>query len=220
MLLWKHTIPFCEKRNVYLHFVCDAPHLMKIAGQTPCTIYPCTECHHFFSQMNFIRRKAMTSKSRCNPADFAEIKDRYLSDVDSDCGRDHSWTSAQLRQNRHSFGSSVPLDDGSASTKWVEINGNGRKQQITSVFSVALLLLIFLPVQLIYKVKTSCCHPPFDFPNGWHVTHSPWRWSIGDNGAVYWRDRPSTWYPRMQQGTNLSSTLRSLVQYSYIPPCP
>ena len=56
--------------------------------------------------------------------------------------------------------------------KRVEMTGIDDKQQITAVFCGS-LTGDFLPVQLIYKGKTSLYHPKFKFPSGWHVTHSP-----------------------------------------------
>ena len=35
----------------------------------------------------------------------------------------------------------------------------------------------FLPTQLIYKGKTPRCHPHYQLPPGWQVTHSPNHWS-------------------------------------------
>lgn len=32
-------------------------------------------------------------------------------------------------------------------------------------------------MQVIYKGKTDRCHPQFDFPSDWHITHSPEHWS-------------------------------------------
>ena len=35
----------------------------------------------------------------------------------------------------------------------------------------------FLPLQVIYSGKTSRCHPRFQFPQDWNITHSPNHWS-------------------------------------------
>ena len=43
----------------------------------------------------------------------------------------------------------------------------------------------FLPVQLIYQGKTSRCHPHYDFPSGWHITHSPKHWSTEQTMLEY-----------------------------------
>lgn len=45
----------------------------------------------------------------------------------------------------------------------------------------------FLPVQLIhvYKGKTTCCHPKFEFPNDWDITHAPKHQSNEDTTSQY-----------------------------------
>ena len=35
----------------------------------------------------------------------------------------------------------------------------------------------FLPIQLIYKGKTVRCHPRFNFPTDFHVTHNDNHWA-------------------------------------------
>ena len=30
---------------------------------------------------------------------------------------------------------------------------------------------------MIYKEKTNYCHPKFEFPLDWHITHAPKHWS-------------------------------------------
>ena len=60
--------------------------------------------------------------------------------------------------------------------KRVEMIGLKDKRQITAVFC-ATIQGDFFPIQLIFKGKTSRCHPNFKFPEWWHITHSPKRWS-------------------------------------------
>ena len=60
--------------------------------------------------------------------------------------------------------------------KRVEVVGTGDKRQITAVFC-GTIQGAFLPVKVIYTGKTQRCHPKFNFPPGWHVTHSPKHWS-------------------------------------------
>lgn len=70
-------------------------------------------------------------------------------------------------------------------TRRVEMVGAKDKHQITALFCCT-LQGDFLPMQLIYKEKTSRCHPKFKFPPGWHITHAPKHWSTErDNGTVY-----------------------------------
>ena len=58
----------------------------------------------------------------------------------------------------------------------VEIAGLTDKRQITAVFC-GNMNGEFLPIQLIYAGKTKRCHPRFEFPEDWHVTHSSKHWS-------------------------------------------
>ena len=37
--------------------------------------------YHLLNRMNFVRRKATTSKSKYKPADFAAVKEQFLNDV-------------------------------------------------------------------------------------------------------------------------------------------
>ena len=62
--------------------------------------------------------------------------------------------------------------------------GVNDKRQITAIFC-GTLLGDFLPVQLIYKGKTPRCHPHFEFPSGWHITHSPKHWSTEQTMLQY-----------------------------------
>ena len=43
----------------------------------------------------------------------------------------------------------------------------------------------FLPIQVIYKGKTTRCHPRYKFPSGWHITHSPKHWSNEETMIQY-----------------------------------
>ena len=56
------------------------------------------------------------------------------------------------------------------------VDVDGDKRIITAVFR-GTLTGDFLPVQVIYKGKTSRCHPHYQFPPEWDITHSPKHWS-------------------------------------------
>ena len=66
----------------------------------------------------------------------------------------------------------------------VEIMGISNKHQITAVFYGALTGEL-LPPQLIYQGKTSVCLPRYSFPDNWHVTCTPNRWSNEDTMKEY-----------------------------------
>ena len=61
-------------------------------------------------------------------------------------------------------------------SKRVDVAGANDKRQITAVFCGS-LVGNFLPVQVIYQGKTPRCHPKFQFPPEWDITHSPKHWS-------------------------------------------
>ena len=69
-------------------------------------------------------------------------------------------------------------------SKRVEISGANDKRQITAVFC-GTLTGDFLPLQLVYKGKSPRCHPRFQFPKDWHVTHSPKHWSTEETMVHY-----------------------------------
>ena len=69
-------------------------------------------------------------------------------------------------------------------SKRVEMIGVDDKRQITAVFCGSLMGDV-LPVQLIYKGKTSRCHPKYTFQPGWHITHSQKHWSTEETMIQY-----------------------------------
>ena len=58
----------------------------------------------------------------------------------------------------------------------VPIKGMDDKRQITATFAVS-ATGEFLPIQVIYQVKTKRCLPKFRFPKSFHVTYTPNHWS-------------------------------------------
>lgn len=72
-------------------------------------------------------------------------------------------------------------------SKRVEVQGIKNKQQITAVLCGS-MIGDYLPVQLIYKGSTSRCHPNFQFPPDWHITHSPKHWSTESTMIEYVRE--------------------------------
>ena len=71
--------------------------------------------------------------------------------------------------------------------KRVAIAGHSDKRQITAVMCAALTGEV-LPVQLVYEGKTKRCHPPYDFPGNWVISHSPNHWSNEETMIEYITD--------------------------------
>ena len=142
--------------------------------------------HSLLRRMKFVQRKATTAKSRHSVENLSELKKSFLEEVCNTVVMEEipkelimnwdqtgiklvpssSWTMEQQGSNR------------------VEMVGVSDKRQITAIFC-GTILGDFLPIQLIYKGKTSRCHPHFQFPPGWDITHSPKHWSTEETMVQY-----------------------------------
>ena len=123
----------------------------------------------FFKRIGFLQRKPTTAKSKFSVEDFAAKKREFLNDVVAELIL--NWDQTGIRLVPSSLWTMEQR-----SVNRVEMVGQNDKHQITAVFCGS-LQGDFLPVQLIYKGKTSRCHPHFEFLPGWYVTHSPNHWS-------------------------------------------
>ena len=142
--------------------------------------------YHFLGRMKFVRRKATTSKSKPTAADFAKAKEKFLDDVVSVVTVEEippelilNWDQTGIHLVPAS-GWTMDLEG----SKRVEVSGVNDKRQITAVFCGS-LVGEFLPIQLIYKGKTTRCHPHFNFPSNWHITQSPKHWSTENTMLEY-----------------------------------
>ena len=133
-----------------------------------------------------MRRKATTAKSKHTPKDFAATKQAFLDDVVAVATMEDVPPELVLNWDQtgiHLVPASTWTMDKEGS-KRVEISGANDKRQITAVFCGS-LTGDFLPLQLIYKGKSPRCHPRFQFPSDWHVTHSPKHWSTEQTMVQY-----------------------------------
>ena len=141
--------------------------------------------HSLLKGMKFVQRKATTAKSKASEANFAEQK-VFLNDVVATVTMEE--VPAELILNWDQIGIKVVPSSmwtmEECGAKRVEMVGVNDKRQITAVFCGS-LTGDFLPVQVIYKGKTSRCHPRFTFPPGWHITHSPRYWSTEQTMVEY-----------------------------------
>jgi hypothetical protein len=142
--------------------------------------------YHLLGRMNFVRRKATTSKSKHTPADFLQLKQGFLDDVVSVVKMEEIPPELILNWDQTGI-HLVPASSWTMEkrgSRRVEITGVNDKRQITAVFCGS-LTGDFLPIQVIYKGKTERCHPKFKFPSDWHVTHSPKHWSTEETMVQY-----------------------------------
>jgi hypothetical protein len=142
--------------------------------------------YHLLGHMKFVKRKATTAKSKHTPEDFAAVKQAFLDDVEAVVTMEDIPPELVLNWDQtgiHLVPASTWTMDREGS-KRVEISGANDKRQITAVFCGS-LTGDFLPLQLIYKGKSPRCHPQFQFPSDWHVTHSPKHWSTEQTMLQY-----------------------------------
>ena len=126
--------------------------------------------HH----MNFVQRKATTAKGKYSLESFAENKTEFLNDLVTTVQMEDVPPELVLNWDQTGI-KLVPTTSwimNEVGARRVELIGLSDKRQITAVLCGS-LVGGFLPVQLIYKGKTNCCHPKFNFPPEWDITHSP-----------------------------------------------
>ena len=142
--------------------------------------------HSLLKRMKFVQRKATTSMSKLTMTNFEEQKRGFLSEVAATVEMEEipgelvlNWDQTGIRL--------VPSSTWTMErrgSRRVEMIGVNDKRQITAVFC-GNALGDFLPLQLIYKGKSSRCHPRFEFPSDWNITHSPNHWSNEDTMLQY-----------------------------------
>ena len=142
--------------------------------------------YSLLKRMKYAKRKATTAKSKYTGSDFKEAKKNFLDEVVTTVRMEAIPPELILNWDQTGIkivpSSTWTMDQ--RGSKRVEMKGVDDKRQITAVFC-GTLTGDFLPVQLIYKGKTSRCHPKLKLPSGWHVTHSPKHWSTEETMIQY-----------------------------------
>ena len=133
--------------------------------------------HSLLKRMQFVRRKGATAKSKSSGEHFDRLKAEFLQEIQSIVSMED--IPAKLVLNWDQTGIKIVPSSSWTMEKCglrVEIVGADDKRKITAVFC-GTMLGDFLPLQLIYKGKTDRCHPKFQFPDNWDITHAPRHWS-------------------------------------------
>ena len=137
-------------------------------------------------RMDFVKRKSTTAKSRGNIQDFLQKKEEFLKEVAVTV--EMEGIPAELILNWDQTGVRiVPSSNWTMEKKGsqrVELTGVNDKRQVTAVLC-GNMFGDFLPLQIIYKGKTSRCHPHYEFPDDWNITHSPNHWSTEETMLEY-----------------------------------
>ena len=167
--------------------------------------------YSLFKRMGFVQCKPTTSKSKITSADFAKQKKEFLDQLVTVAEMEE--IPAALILNWDQTG--IRLVPSPSSTmdkkgvKRVEMVGQSDKRQITAVLCGS-LEGDFLPIQLVYKGKTNHCHPSYNFPAGWHITHSPNHWST-ETTMIQYIDKIIGPYVRSVREVLLASTTAGIV---------
>jgi hypothetical protein len=142
--------------------------------------------YSILNRMGFVQRKCSTAKSRETTAHFQNLKRSFLNELRVTVTMENIPPSLILNWDQ----TGIKMVPSSLWTmekrgaKRVEVIGATDKRQITAVFCCS-LVGDFLPIQLIYGGKTKRCHPKFEFPLDWNITHSPRHWSNEETMLEY-----------------------------------
>ena len=134
--------------------------------------------YSLYKRMGFVQRKPTTSKGKYSLENFRSLKRSFLDDVVATVEIEEIPPELILNWDQTGI-QLVPSTSWSMEqrgVKRVEVVGQSDKRQVTAVLC-GTILGDLLPLQIIYKGTTNCCHPKYAFPPGWHISHSPNHWS-------------------------------------------
>ena len=135
--------------------------------------------------MGYVKRRGTTSKSKNLVENFEELKASFLEQVSTTVIMDE--IPPELILNWDQTGLNLVLSSSwtieQRGARRVEITGLNDKRMITVVFCGT--LCDFVPLQLVYRGKTERCHPKHNFPEDWHIIHSPNHWSTEETMKDY-----------------------------------
>ncbi len=158
-------------------------------------------------RMKFVKRKATTAKSRENDQDFMVRKGVFLNEVAMTV--ETVGIPAELILNWDQTGIRiVPSSNWTMEkkgSKRVEMTGVNDKRQITAVLC-GNMLGDLLPLQIVYKGKTPRCHPRFQFPLDWDITHSIKHWSTEQTMLKYIDNIVYPYIKSVRDSLNCNST--------------
>ena len=174
-------IAVAAARGILLHY--DRSMLAEFGGHVQFNL---PWGYSLLKRMNFVNRKATTSKSKHAVSNFEQLKQAFLDDVCTTVMMEE--IPPQLILNWDQTGIKiVPTSSWTMNelgAKRVEVVGVNDKRMITAIFCGS-AVGDFLPPQVIYQGKTERCHPHFRFPSDWDVTHSPRHWSTEETMIQY-----------------------------------
>lgn len=136
-------------------------------------------------RMGYVKRKG-TKAAKKLPPDFDEVKTSFIERVRNEV-QDNAipadliiaFDQTGLRIVPHS---NWTMEEKGA--KQCSIVGLDDKREVTAVLGISLSGDL-LPLQVIYAGKTNLCHPDFNFPDEWDITHTTNHWSNSESMVRY-----------------------------------
>jgi hypothetical protein len=143
----------------------------------------------FLTRMGWTKRRAITSKGK-DPADFPELKERMLSQLESAVTEHHVPKQLVVNWDQTAIHfipvSNYTMNESGAAN--INVAGIDDKREFTAVLAGA-ADGTFLPPQLIFDGLTDRCHPKLragvTWPEHWDVTHNKKHWSNEDSMIRY-----------------------------------
>ena len=136
-------------------------------------------------RMGWVKRKG-TKAARKLPDDYEHVRSNFLDTVEKTV-KEKSIPKSMIVNFDETGVNIVPASNWTLheqGAKQVPITGIDDKRQITAVLGNTPTGNM-LPPQLIYGGKTDKCHPSFQFPEDWNITHSSNHWTNEDTTKEY-----------------------------------
>ena len=140
---------------------------------------------YLFRRKGLVKRKDNT-KAKVELEQFDEMKRMFYQDIRSAAVMDEVPSELIINWDQTAL-SNVPVSQWTMEeegAKQVEIDGKDDIRQITAVFGCS-LSGDYLPLQLIYQVKTTKCLLQVQFPSDWSVVYTANYWSNKETMEVY-----------------------------------
>ena len=162
--------------------VMDRTRLAKYGGPATLTV---PWAKSLLKRMDFTKRKA-TTKSNPPTGDLVEIKRSFLAEVletvefnDIPPELIFNWDQTGINLVPTALWTMDKIEK-----KRIAIEDHQDKRQITAVMCGSLVREL-LPIQLIYAGKTNRCHPAYQFPGNWLISHTENHWANEDTMLEY-----------------------------------
>ena len=92
----------------------------------------------------------------------------------------------------------------------VTVKGKDDKRAITALLGITFKGGM-IPPQLIYTGITDRCHPHYEFPDDWHITHTSSHWSDEDTMKLYVAEILIPYFERMREYYELPDDHKALL---------